>query len=165
MGHLVDSGRPVITLESKAAAGHSTVVLKTGKSQWVMDQTGTSLKFSSGKDFLVLDNKGKVGIGRANVGKYGVNIHLGVGGNNPLNDLALPHGNLRLKGKIYDTFDGGDQFYLDPSGMSNIKDVRLDGKLSFKGIRTAKYHIELPKGDSHIALGDSLFLNGFGGDS
>jgi hypothetical protein len=163
--HMVDTGRPVITLESKAAAGHSTIVMKTGKSQWNIDQADKVLTVSSGKDMLVLDSDGKVGIGRRNNGKYGLNLHMMDGVNNPRNDIALPHGNLRMKGKIYDTFDGGDQFYLDPSGNSNVKDISLTGKLSFKGVASPQYHLELPKGDAHIALGRSLFLNGFGGDS
>jgi hypothetical protein len=164
--HMVDKGRPVVTLESQSSTGHASVVLKTGKSQFVMDHTGTTLKFSSGSsDMLVLDSQGKVGIGRANVGKYGVNVHLAEGANNPLNDLALPHGNIRMQGKIYSTFSGGDSFYVDPSQLSNMKSLNLDDKLSFKGVRNPKYHIEIPKGDAHISLGDSIFLNGFGGDA
>lgn len=165
--HMVDGGRPVITLESTAEGGHSTIVFKTGKAQYVIDQVDTMLKFTSAnKDMLVLDNAGKVGIGRSNNGEYGVNLHIAEGINNPLNDLAIPHGNLRLKGKIFDTFDGGDKFYLDPSGMSNVKDIGMEGKLHFKGVpQPAQFHVEVPKGDAHIAVGRSLFLNGFGGDS
>jgi len=164
--HMVDKGRPVITLESQTDTGHATIVMKTGKAEWTMDQASTVLKFSSGaKDMLVLDNKGKVGIGRANNEPYGMNIHVGEGENNPLNDLALPHGNIRLKGKIFDTFDGGDKYFLDPSSTSNIKDLGLEGKLSFKGVQQPPmFHVDVPKGDAHISVGRSLFLNGNGGE-
>jgi len=162
--HMVDAQRPAFTLESQADNGHSTITMKTGTSTWSIDQTGTKMSMSSsGKDLLVLDNKGKVGIGRENAGDYGVNVHLVDGVDNSLNDVAIPHGNLRLKGKIYDTFDGGDKFYLDPSGLSNIKDASLEGKLSFAGVSApAQFHIDVPAGEAHISLGRSLFLNGFG---
>jgi len=165
--HMVDPARPVITLQSQTDSGHSTIVMKSGAQSWEVDQSGTTLKFASEKlDMLVLDNLGKVGIGRPNNEPYGVNLHIGEGVNNPLNDLAIPHGNLRLKGKIFDTFDGGDNFYLDPSDNSNIKDLGIEGKISFKGVQApAMYHIDVPKGDAHIAVGRSLFLNGFGKNS
>jgi len=164
--HVADKVRPVIHLQSMAAKGHATIAFKSGSQQFAIDTADKVMKFTQGTaDILVLDGSGKVGFGRKNEGKYGMNVHLAVGANNPLNDLALPHGNIRMKGKIYDTFDGGDTFYLDPSKKSHVRDVTLDGKLSFKGVKEPRFHIELPTGDAHIALGRSLFLNGFGGDS
>jgi len=165
--HMVDTGRPTATLESLADDGHATVVLKSGKNQWDIDHFGSELIMSSkNKEVLVLDNRGKVGIGRKNEGEYGVNVHLADGPDNKLNDVAIPHGNLRLQGKIYDTFDGGDKFFLDPSKVSNVNDVNLEGKLSFKGVpMPSQFHVDVPKGDAHISVGRALFLNGYGQES
>jgi hypothetical protein len=167
VAHLRDAGRPVLLLESTSETAHATVVLKTGNAQWDVDAAGTALTMSSNKkELLVLDSAGKVGIGRPNDGDYGVNVHLDDNVDSKRNDVALPHGNLRLKGKIYDTFDGGDEYYLDPSGLSNVGSVNVEEKLSFKGVsQPALYTVEVPAGDAHVAVGRSLFLNGFGGES
>jgi len=161
--HIVDKARPTLTLESKAAKGRATIVMQTATSEVLLDANDEGLNFITGKKdrktALSLNAKGKVGFGRPNDSIYGIYIQMGNADEDTLNDLALPLGSIRIKGKIYDTFDGGDKFYLDPSQVSNIRDITLEGKLSFKGVTDPKYHIELPT-NGHVSMGKSLFING-----
>jgi len=176
--HVADAGHPVVTLENTKGTVAS-IVYKTPGHQFNLQLDGDVFKIASEKSnanvgsgseknsLMTLDKSGKIGIGKKNDGKYGVSLEINEADDHPFNDLALPKGNLRMKGKIYDTFDGGDKFYLDPSHDSNVQNLNIAGKFTFGPVpvKDPQFEIELPAGATHITLGRTLFLNGFGGDS
>jgi len=77
-----------------------------------------------------------VGIGTTNP-DYGLTIESSAPNGDSRNDLVLKKGNLRLWGAIYDTFGGGDQYYLD----LNVGG-RLGGNWTFTGSINLCYCIQ-----------------------
>jgi len=77
----------------------------------------------------------------------GADVKIGPGSGT--HHLLLPNGHLKLWGGIYDTYGGGDSYYLDLDVGGNIKSLGIENNLTVGGTATANYVTVNPQDDTN----------------